>query len=57
MIKNKDDILNNLMFKDLILLIFDNPKNAQYFKKHHSESLLHQVLLNCWLKLKNEKET
>lgn len=40
------------MYKDILILIFGNPQNAEYFKKYYGDSRVYQIMLNDHLKTK-----
>lgn len=41
---------NNLMYKDILILIFGNAKNSEYFKKYYGETQDYQNLLRDYQK-------
>ncbi len=41
---------NNLMYKDILILIFGNAKNFEYLKKYYGESRDYQILLRDYIK-------
>lgn len=42
---------NDLMYRDLIILVFENKKNYEYFKKYYSNSRNYQIMLRDYIKM------